>query len=49
MQKKIIWCLKENEPSRKFYESMGGILLGEKMHNIGGKNYPLVGYGYKIK
>ena len=46
--KMIIWCLKENEPSRKFYESMGGILLGEKMHNIGGKNYPLVGYGYQI-
>lgn len=44
----IIWCLKENEPSRKFYESMGGILLGEKICNIGGKDYPLVGYGYEI-
>ncbi len=46
--KMIIWCLKENEPSRKFYESMGGILLGEKMRNIGGKDYLLVGYGYEI-
>ena len=46
--KMIIWCLKENEPSRKFYESMRGILLGEKTHNIGGKDYPLVGYGYQI-
>lgn len=46
--KMIIWCLKENEPSRKFYESMGGILLGEKVQNIGGKDYPLVGYGYQI-
>ena len=46
--KMIIWCLKENEPSRKFYERMGGILLGEKMRNIGGKDYPLVGYGYQI-
>ena len=46
--KMIIWCLKENESSRKFYESMGGILIGEKMHNIGGKDYPLVGYGYQI-
>lgn len=46
--KMIIWCLKENEPSRKFYENMGGILVGEKMHNIGGKDYPLVGYGYEI-
>ena len=47
--KMIIWCLKENKPSRKFYESMGGILLGEKTRNIGGKDYPLVGYGYQIK
>ena len=46
--KMIIWCLKENQPSRKFYESMGGIWLGEKMRNIGGKDYPLVGYGYEI-
>ena len=46
--KMIIWCLKENEPSRKFYESMGGILLGEKTRNIGGKDYSLVGYGYQI-
>ena len=46
--KMIIWCLKENKSSRKFYESMGGIILGEKMRNIGGKNYPLVGYGYQI-
>ena len=46
--KMIIWCLKENQPSRMFYEGMGGILLGEKMRNIGGKDYPLVGYGYEI-
>lgn len=46
--KMIIWCLKENQPSIKFYESMGGVLLGEKIHNIGGKDYPLVGYGYEI-
>lgn len=46
--KMIIWCLKENQPSRKFYESMGGIWLGEKMRNIGGKDYSLVGYGYEI-
>lgn len=44
----LLWCLKENEPSRKFYEKMGGILLGEKTRNIGGKEYPLVGYGYEI-
>ena len=47
--KMILWCLKKNSPSRKFYESMGGTLLGEKTRNIGGKEYPLVGYGYELK
>lgn len=47
--KMILWCLKKNSPSRKFYESMGGTLLGEKTRNIGGKEYSLVGYGYELK
>ena len=47
-RKMLLWCLKDNEPSRKFYERMGGILLGEKAYIIGGKEYPVVGYGYEI-
>lgn len=45
----IIWCLKENYPSRKFYEKIGGILLGEKHCPIGEKEYTLVAYGYSLK
>lgn len=45
----IIWCLKENYPSRKFYEKIGGVLLGEKQSLIGEKEYPLVAYGYSLK
>lgn len=47
-KKMIIWCLKENQPSRKFYEKMGGILVNE--HNIifGDKEYPEVAFGFEI-
>lgn len=35
----ILWCLKENYNSRKFYEKMGGILFGETEIEKGGKKY----------
>ena len=44
----IIWCLKENYPSRKFYEKMGGMIIGEHMTNIGYKDYEEVGFLYKL-
>ena len=44
----ILWCLKENYPSRKFYEKMGGTIVGEHDKEIGEKLYPLVGYGYEL-
>ena len=47
--KMIIWCLKENYPSRKFYEKMGGIIIGEKTINIRNKDYIEVGFLYNIK
>ena len=47
--KMIIWCLKENYPSRKFYEKMGGTILGEKTINFGNKDYLEVGFLYNIK
>ena len=47
--KMIIWCLKENYPARKFYEKMGGTIIGEKTINFGNKDYPEVGFLYNIK
>ena len=47
-KKMIIWCLKENYNSRKFYEKMGGKIVGEKMAEIGEKSYIEVGFGYDI-
>lgn len=45
----IVWCLKENLPSKKFYESMGGAIVGEHNVCIGEKEYPEVGFLYILK
>ena len=47
-RKMIIWCLKENKPSRKFYEKMGGTKIKEKPIIIGEKQYQEVCYEYDI-
>ena len=47
-KKTILWCLKENYPSRGFYEKMGGEIVGEHGIEIGGKIYPEVGFGYTL-
>lgn len=44
----ILWCLKENHNSRRFYEKMGGNLYGEKEIEKGGKKYKEVGYRYDL-
>lgn len=44
----IIWCLKENYPSRKFYEKMGGTLISEHYITFGEKEYLEVGFGFKL-
>lgn len=47
--KMILWCLKENCPSRKFYEKMGGKLIEcEHYAEFGGKKYAEVGFGYDL-
>ena len=45
----IIWCLKDNYPSRMFYEKMGGIPTESKIIEIGGKEYEEVGFKYNLK
>lgn len=48
-QKMIIWCLRDNFPSRKFYEKMGGKIIKERPINIGNKDYIEVGFIYNIQ
>lgn len=48
-KKMIIWCLKENEPSRKFYKIMGGIEIPqEHFYEKAGKKYQEAGYVYDL-
>ena len=46
--KMILWCLKDNEPSKAFYKKMGGIETYEKPADIGGKVYYEVGFLYDV-
>ena len=47
--KMILWCLKDNYPSRAFYEKMGGIYCGENIIERGNKEYKEVGFIYDLK
>ncbi len=44
----ILWCLKDNEPSKKFYTKMGGKIIKERVIEIGEKSYCEVGFMYNI-
>lgn len=46
--KMILWCLKDNEPSKKFYTKMGGEIIKERVIEIGEKEYLEVGFRYNI-
>jgi L-amino acid N-acyltransferase YncA len=43
----LLWVLKDNCPSRRFYEAVGGEYLREKSIEIGGQNLIDVAYGWK--
>ena len=45
----ILWCLKENYPSRKFYESMGGVAGKCKTSEFGGKEYEIISYLFNLE
>lgn len=47
-KKMIIWCLKDNELSKKFYTKMGGKIIKEKIIKIEEKEYYEVGFVYNI-
>lgn len=46
--KMILWCLKNNEPSKKFYTKMGGKIISERPIEIGNKLYQEVCFLYDI-
>ncbi len=43
----LLWVLKDNHPSRRFYEALGGEKVGQKAISIGGSNLLEVAYGWK--
>ena len=45
-EKMILWCLKNNIPSKKFYEAMGGKQSNTKIIKLGEKEYELVSYTF---
>ncbi len=47
-KKMIVWCLKENYESRKFYEKAGGKEFRTGTHNWGGKEYEMISYLYDL-
>ena len=46
--KMILWCLKDNESSKKFYIKMGGKIIKGRAIEIGEKEYLEVGFEYNI-
>lgn len=47
-RKMVIWCLKDNESSKKFYEKMGGKIIKERLIHIGNTDYEEVAIEYDI-
>ena len=46
MNSMVVWVLKDN-PYRRFYESMGGEIVSERMISIGETELPEVAYGWR--
>ena len=44
----IIWCLKDNHESRKFYERMGGKEYKDGTHRWGNREYGMISYLYQL-
>lgn len=45
----ILWCLRDNYPSRAFYEAMGGKLANRgKDFDLNGHKYPEAGFIYEL-
>jgi L-amino acid N-acyltransferase YncA len=42
-----LWVLRDNDPARQFYESLGGVAVGEKTESMGGARLAEVAYGWE--
>ncbi len=47
-RKMIIGCLKDNEPSKKFYDKIGGRVIKERLIHIGNRDYEEVIFEYDV-
>ena len=43
----LVWVLEDNHPGRRFYESLGGTLVGRKTVTIGGADLVEMSYGWR--
>lgn len=41
-----LWVLRDNQPARRFYESLGGVEAGEKIESMGGRPLAEIAYGW---
>lgn len=46
--KMVLWCLKDNEPTKKFYTKMGGKIIKERNVKISEKNYKECCFMYEL-
>jgi len=44
----IVWCLRDNHESRKFYEKMGGQVYRDGTHRWGDRDYDMISYLYQL-
>ena len=44
----IVWCLKENDEARKFYEKLGGQVYKTGTHPWGNRDYDMISYLYQL-
>jgi ribosomal protein S18 acetylase RimI-like enzyme len=44
----VLWVLSENAPARRFYEKMGGRLVGKKVEAFGGKELKEIAYAWDL-
>ncbi len=44
----IVWCLRENEEARRFYEKMGGKLYKAGTHPWGNRDYDMTSYLWQL-
>lgn len=47
-KKMIVWCLRENDEARKFYEKMGGKVYKTGTHRWGNRDYDMISYLYRL-